>query len=104
MMYGRQKSSAGVRKGQRSLRNEFASVLRQFEIMYPNIPSMGITFLEVFTANFLIHSGYSEQLSKNFRSILRGIGNSIAGDEKLRHFTGIHIYYAVLCFLILLHR
>ena len=59
MMYGRQKSSAGVRKGQRPLRNEFASVKRQFEIMYPNIPSMGITFLEVFTANFRIHSGYS---------------------------------------------
>ena len=104
MMYGRQKSSAGVRKGQRPLRYEFASVKRQFEIMYPNIPSMGITFLEVFTANFLIHSGYSEQLSKNFRSILRGIGNSIAGDEKLLHFTGIRIHYAVLCFLILLHR
>ena len=63
--------------------------------MHPNIPSMGITFLEVFTANFLIHSGYSEQLSKNFRSILRGIGNSIAGDEKLLYFTGIRMY--ILC-------
>ena len=80
MMYGRQKISAGVKKDQRPLRNEFAKVKHMMEISYPNIPSIGIAYLEVFTANFLIHSDYSEQLPRNFGSILRGIGNSIAGD------------------------
>ena len=33
-------------------------------------------------------SRYSGQLSTNFLGILRGIGCTIAGDEKLLHFTG----------------
>ena len=49
---------------------------RKVEISYPNITSIGGVY-----ANFLIHSAYSKQLSRNFRSILRG--NSIAGDENL---------------------
>ena len=87
MIYGRQNVSPGVKKGERPLRKELEKVKRRFETLYPNIPSIGITFMEIFTANFLIHSSYTEQLSKNFRSILRGIGNSISGDEKLLHFT-----------------
>ena len=40
MVYGRQKVSAGVKKGQWPLRNELAKVKRRLEIFYPNIPSI----------------------------------------------------------------
>ena len=46
-------------------------------------------FLETFTTFFLLDSRYLGQLSTNFRSILHGIGCTIAGDEKLLHITGL---------------
>ena len=41
--------------------------------------------MEIFTTHFLFDSRYSKQLSHNFRAILRGIGDVVAGDEKLLH-------------------
>ena len=50
--------------------------------------------MEIFTTHFLFDYRYSKQLSHNFRAILRGIGDRVAGDEKLLHFTGVqHIVY-----------
>ena len=41
---------------------------------------------------FLFDSRYSKRLSHNFRTVLRGIGSTVAGDEKLLHFTGMTAY------------
>ena len=56
---------------------------------FSHIPPLGSKFLKTFMTIFLLDSRYSGQLSTNFRSILRGIGCTIAGDEKLLHFTGL---------------
>ena len=70
------------------MREELERYIEFFENTFSHISPLGSKFLENFTTNFLLDSRYSCQLSKNFRGILRGIGCTIAGDEKLLHFTG----------------
>ena len=67
----------------------------EYAVLFPNLSPVGETrFMEIFTTHFLFDSRYSNQLSHNFRAILRGIGDIVAADEKLLHFTGVqHIVY-----------
>jgi NADH:ubiquinone oxidoreductase subunit F (NADH-binding) len=44
--------------------------------------------LEHQCANFLITCEYFDDLAKNFQSIVRKLGDYVAGDEKLDYFTG----------------
>jgi hypothetical protein len=44
--------------------------------------------VEHLIANFFLTSEYNDQLSKNFRSIVKEVGEYVSGDEKLFHFTG----------------
>ena len=43
-------------------------------------------------AYLLIDFMYFENLSENFQSIVRSLRESVAGDEKLFHFTGNTVY------------
>ena len=87
-IYGEQHAAKGVIRYQRPLRDQLVWYRNYFRNSLPNIPSLGVRFLEIVTTHFLFDSRYSKQLSCNFRSILRSIGNVVAGDEKLLHFTG----------------
>ena len=87
-IYGAQHSPRGVQKSQRPLRQELMKYIQCFRNAFLRIPSLGSKFLEIFTTIFLLDSRYSGQLSTNFRGFLRGIGCTIAGDEKLLHCTG----------------
>ena len=90
-IYGEQHASRGVIRHSRPLREQLIWYRDHFKDCYPRIDSLGIRFMEIVTTNFLFDSRYSKQLSHNFRSILRGIGNVVAGDEKLLHFSGVYI-------------
>lgn len=49
---------------------------------------IGINTVEVLIARFNIDSAFFPALSKNWQSVLRTLGQFLAGDEKLLHFTG----------------
>ena len=89
-IYGEQHKPFGVQKGERPLRNQLEQYHWEYAVSFPNSSPVGGTrFMEIFTTHFLFDSRYSKQLSHNFRAILRGIGDVVAGDEKLLHFTGL---------------
>ena len=87
-IYGEQFVFTGVQKNIRPLRSQLEYYRKEFRRNYPTISSFGIRFAEIFTSNFTLDKRYSEGISSNFRSILRGIGRALAGDEKLLHFSG----------------
>ena len=64
------------------------STYRASKTLSPVYPLWGLSLLKCLRQFFLLDSRYSGQLFTNFRGILRGIGCTIAGDEKLLHFTG----------------
>ena len=99
-IYGEQHQPPRVKKGRRPLRYQLQWYAKNFVDHFPHIPnSGGIRFIERFTTHFLFDSGYSKQLSYNFRTILQSIGLTIAGVEKLLHFTGIVTNISIISFL-----
>ena len=82
-IYGAQHFPPGVKKSQRPLRQQLVSTRSTFEGRFPIYLLWDLSFLKRLQQFFLLDSRYSGQLSANFRSILRGIGCTIAGDEKL---------------------
>ena len=97
-IYGEQHKPFGVKRGGRPLRNQLELYRGEYAVSFPNLsPAGGTRFMEIFTTHFLFDSRYSKQLSHNFRAILRGIGDIVAGDEKLLHFTGLrNIVYILI--------
>ena len=99
-IYGEQHKSVRVKKGARPLRDQLVQYRWDFVVGFPKLSAPGGTrFMEVFTSHFLFDSRYSKPLSHNFRKILRGIGDIVAGDEKLLHFTGIHVLWLFFKFV-----
>ena len=105
-IYGEQVVSTGVKKIQRPLRQQLKEHMTYFEANFPETSSVGISFLECFVAKFLFDAQVTNLVSENFRSVLRGIGNTIAGDEKLLKFCGKCCYnsYILLFYLVATHE
>ena len=59
--------------------------------LYPHTLCIGLSFMEIMTTHFFFDNRYSQQLSHNFRMILRGVGSVVSGDKKLLLFTGIFV-------------
>ena len=92
-IYGDLRMPSGVKKGSRPLRFQFHWYATDFAAKFHYIPTAGgIRFIEHLTTHFSFDSRYSKRLSHNFRSVLRGIGRTITGKEKLLHFTGMTTY------------
>ena len=86
-----------MKKDGRPSRYQLQWYAKNFAGNFPHTPNArGIRFIERLTTHFLFDSRYSRQLSHNFRTILRSIGLTIAGDGKLLHFTGIVTYISII--------
>lgn len=59
-----------------------------FRESFPNCTGPGISIVEFLCSQFRIHHKHFEKLSRNFQSVLLDLGQVVAGDEKLLHFTG----------------
>jgi hypothetical protein len=76
------------RKNGRALRISMCEARNHFQRKYPNSQNLGINVLETSTANFFFPIELEPTLSERFQSCLHTLGEFIAGDEKLLHFTG----------------
>jgi hypothetical protein len=72
---------------QRALRDAFKRAKDQFGELFPDVDTLGIKILELLSSRFLITNNYFDVLSRNFQAVLNDLGQIIAGDEKLLHFT-----------------
>ena len=79
-------------RNQRPLREAIEEARRHFTDAHPNLPAICRHYVEKLLAHFLIDHTYIEYLSENFQSIVRSLGESVAGDGKLFHFTGNTAY------------
>ena len=79
-------------RNQRPLCKAIEEDRRHFMDAHPNSPAICRHYVDKLLAHFLIDHMYFEYLSENFQSIVRSLGESVAGDEKLFHFTGNTAY------------
>ena len=63
-----------------------------FRELYPNDYPCNTKAMGKLFSHFLISHGFYENLSICFRGLLRNLGSSVSGDEKLFHFTGNSCY------------
>ena len=85
-IYGEQHFLNGVVRHQLPLRDQLVWYRNYCRNAYPDIACLGIRFMDITTTQFLLDSQYSKQLSSNFKSLRRNIGNAVAGDENMLHF------------------
>ena len=99
-IYGEQHQPPGVNKSGHPLRYQLQWYAKNFADNFPPIPNAGgIRFIERFATHFLFDFRYSKLLSHTFTTFFRSIGLTIAGDEKMLHFTGIVTYISIISFL-----
>eukprot|EP01039_Chlorochromonas_danica_P011655 gene11655-13071_t len=73
----------------RPLREDITEAIHHFKESFPNVdPPPGILITELLMSRFLVSKEYYDQLSQNFQSIVRQVGEFVAGDEKLFEYKG----------------
>lgn len=72
----------------RPLEKAIKSSREHFDIRHPDSTSPNSKVIERLLTHFLISADHYELLSRNFQSVVRILGECVAGDEKLLHFTG----------------
>jgi len=80
-----------VRNNGRFKHDKIAQAVSHYKSKHPNVDTKlltGYQSIETLIARVLLTMDYSDQISKNFRSILHSVGQHAAGDENLFHFTG----------------
>jgi hypothetical protein len=90
-MVGEGKRAREVRKNGRFKHDQIVETVNHLKSKHPNGDKKlftGYQSIEVLITRVLLTLDYSDQISKNFRSILDSVGQHAAGDEKLFHFTG----------------
>ena len=75
-------------RNQRPLRKAIEEARRNLTDTHPHSPVICRHYVDKLLTHFLIDYTYFEYLSEIFQSIVRSLGESVAGDEKLFHFTG----------------
>ena len=75
-------------KSNRPIRTAIEKAKTYFATKYPGIKTIGIEICELLISRFRITADMFALLSKNFQSIIERLGEYVAGDEKLFHFTG----------------
>jgi hypothetical protein len=93
---GQNKVPTNSKANERPLRDSIVEALGHFNKFYPNSPGPGVKVIENLFAHFLFDHEWFEALSINCQSIIRSLGSSVAGDEKLFHFTGNSAYIILL--------
>ena len=83
---GLQNKASESRKNSRPLRYAIQEAMVHFNHYAKKTP--GRQILEHLAGNFLISNEFFPLLSLNFQSIVSVLGQCVAGDEKLFHFTG----------------
>ena len=87
----KQAKPSEARKNGRFRRIQSMQALQFFRSKRPDVDKekiSGIQTTEVLLSRMLFTMDYTEELSKNFRSVVDSVGQHAAGDEKLFHFTG----------------
>ena len=79
-------------RNQRPLRKANEEARRHFTDGHPNSPAICRHYEAKLLAHFLFDHTSFEYLSENFQSIIRSLGESVAGDEKVFYFTGNTAY------------
>lgn len=83
---GKQNKPNEGNPGKRPLRTAIEEAQEFFKDYYEKPPGISVT--EYLATHFLLTNDYFKDLSSNFQSIVVNLGQSVAGDEKLLHFTG----------------
>ena len=88
---GKGSKASEVRNNGRFKHDKIAQAVSHLKSKHPHVDPKKLTgyqSIEILIARVLLTMDYSDQVSKNFRSILHSVGQHAAGDEKLFHFTG----------------
>ena len=72
----------------RHLRDALSDSKLHFQEIYPDAKHMGLEVLSVLVSRYLITDSVLPILSRNFQACCDDLGQVLAGDEKLLHFTG----------------
>ena len=72
----------------RPLRSSIDEARNYFRSIYPDDPPPCGKVLERLFTHILISRKFYERLSTRFQGLMRSLGSSVSGDEKLFHFTG----------------
>jgi hypothetical protein len=86
---GLQVKSNETRSGDHTMRNAFMEAKGHFQERVGVTTSIGLDTLTRLTSIFHFGTQTSDHLSQNFQSVVTKLGEFIAGDEKLFHFTGM---------------
>jgi hypothetical protein len=86
-LIGKQQSAVAVRANGRYLRNRIDEA-KEFLRRETGIQLCNTDKIEKIIAKVLLTKEYSDEISLNFQSIVRKLGQTIAGDEKLYFFSG----------------
>lgn len=76
------------KENKRPLRDAVIEARDHFKETFPRVEPLAINKALKLMACALIKKEYFEELSNNFQSLVRSLGEYVAGDEKLLHFTG----------------
>lgn len=87
-IYGLQNRPLQNRKNHRPLRDNIKEALTHFKTIDNHAIVPGINKIEHLIAVPLFKFDYAEVISQNFLSSVLMLGETVAGDEKLFHFTG----------------
>jgi len=74
--------------GGRKLREDIECAMQMLRERFPEAHIPAINILEQLLGHFLLTYEFSDELSMNFRSIVRALGEYLSCDEKLKHFVG----------------
>ena len=70
------------------MRDALSDSKLHFQEIYPDAKHMGLEVLSVLVSRYLITDSVLPILSRNFQACCDDLGQVLAGDEKLLHFTG----------------
>ena len=90
-MTGEGRRASEVRRNGRFKHDQIVETVKHLRSKHPRVNKNLITgyqSVEVLISRVLLTFDYSDQISKNFRSVLYSVGQHAAGDENLFHFTG----------------
>ena len=88
---GEGRRSSEVRGNGNFKHDQIVHAVNHLKSKHPNVDKKlfsGYQSIATLITRVLLTMDYSDQISKNFRSILDSVGQHAAGDEKLFHFTG----------------
>jgi hypothetical protein len=71
-----------------ALRDRFAEDQKHFKLLCPDVPPMGLTLLMQLHKKLIMCKETEAELSNNFQSVVKSLGQWVAGDEKLFKFLG----------------